>query len=83
METDIIKPDGIYNIKLKTIKQMLFIFNALENGWSISKKKDYYVFSKKHKGEKEILQNDYLAQFVEKNTDLKKIVQLFKYELDK
>ncbi len=43
---------------------MEFFYNALENGWEICKKKDNYIFKKKHENKKEILTNTYLSRFM-------------------
>jgi hypothetical protein len=55
----------------KLEKQMTFIYNALQDGWSVVKKIDYYVFEKKHEGKKEILSDDYLKTFISNNFSLK------------
>ena len=46
------------------LKKMEFFYNALENGWEIQKKKDTYIFRKKHENKKEILHNSYLSRFM-------------------
>ena len=53
-------------------QKMLFITNALEQGWSVKKSKDSYIFTKKHEGKKEIFAENYLETFVASNfsTDL-------------
>ena len=55
--------------KINIIEQhkMIFIFNALENGWTIKKKNEKYIFKKKHNNKKEVFSEDYLKQFIEKN----------------
>ena len=62
------------NIKLnkQLFQKMLFITNALEQGWTVKKSKDSYIFTKKHENKKEIFQENYLESFVAKNfsTDL-------------
>lgn len=52
-----------------TIQKMKFIYNALENGWSIKKKKDLYIFTKNHEGKKEVLLDEYLKRFMQTNMD--------------
>ena len=44
------KSINISTIKVDAIKmqKMVFIYNALEEGWNIEKKKDLYIFNKKH-----------------------------------
>ncbi|MAR51022.1 MAG: hypothetical protein CML42_07840 [Rhodobacteraceae bacterium] len=52
-----------------TIQKMKFIYNALENGWAVKKKKDLYIFSKNHEGKKEVLLDEYLKRFMVTNMD--------------
>lgn len=46
---------------------MLFLVNTLENGWSIRKKEESYIFSKRHENRKEVYSDDYLVSFLRKN----------------
>jgi hypothetical protein len=64
------------NLKLDalTFQKMLLIFNSIEQGWSVKKRKDSYVFTKNHENLKEILDNSYLLQFMKTNLDLNKII---------
>jgi len=55
--------------KKKELK-MEFIMNALDAGWSVKKKDDAYIFSKKHEGKREIFQESYLQTFIESNLKL-------------
>jgi len=57
--------DRIYYHKMK------FIMNALDEGWSVRKKHEIYVFTKKHEGKKEVFDNKYLDDFVKKNMEIK------------
>jgi len=52
----------------KLFKQMIFIHNALEEGWIIKKKNDCYIFSQKHNNKKEVYNSDYLEKFLERNS---------------
>lgn len=73
--------DSIHiELNKKTLKQMLFVMNALENGWTIHKKKELYIFSKKHEGKKEIFEDSYLTTFVEENSNIQKIIDNFSSE---
>jgi hypothetical protein len=58
LSTTIIHPDT------KTLHKMQFITNALEKGWSVKKRNDSYIFTKKHEGKREVFQNNYLDTFV-------------------
>jgi hypothetical protein len=51
-------------------QKMQFIMNALDNGWSVKKIEDQYVFTKKHEGRREVFMADYLEKFIEKNMGL-------------
>ena len=64
------------NVKIDNIKfkKMLLIYNALEEGWSIKKRNDTFIFEKKHEGKKEILLDSYLERFMKSNLDLNKLL---------
>ena len=53
--------------------KMAFIFNALDNGWTIKKNKNAYIFSKKHEGKKEVFLDNYLKRFMVSNFDIENI----------
>jgi hypothetical protein len=53
----------------KTFQKMIFITNALEQGWSVKKSNDSYIFTKKHENRREIFQENYLENFVLSNFD--------------
>ena len=50
-----------------TLQKMVFLYNALENGWQLSKNNDKYIFIKKHEDKQEIYLEDYLEKFVIEN----------------
>jgi hypothetical protein len=64
------------NFKIDSIKfqKMLLLYNAIEEGWSIKKQNDSYVFKKNHEGKKEILDEKYLLTFMKSNFDMSKII---------
>ena len=62
--------DNLYNNK--ELSKLAFIFNALEDGWTIKKRNNKYIFTK-HKGkEKEIFLENYLKNFLNKYFNLEK-----------
>jgi len=65
----------IQNIHVNVIQlqKMAFLYNALEDGWKIKKKNDYYVFTKNHENKKEIYLDSYLKRFMVENMDINKI----------
>jgi len=55
------------------LQKMAFLYNALEDGWKIRKKENYYVFTKNHGNKKEIYLDSYLKRFMVDNLDINKI----------
>jgi len=64
------------NVKVDAIKfqKMLLLFNSIEQGWSVKKKGDSYVFTKHHENKKEVLEDSYLIKFMKTNLDLNKVI---------
>ena len=54
----------------KTIYKMAFIYNSLEQGWSVKKRDGKYIFQKSHNGKREIFQDDYLEKFITDNSSM-------------
>jgi hypothetical protein len=63
-------------VKIDAIKfqKMLILFNSIEQGWSVKKKNDSYVFRKHHENKKEVLEDSYLLKFMKTNLDLNKVI---------
>ena len=53
----------------KIYQKMVFIMNALDKGWKVKKENDKYIFTKKHENRKEVLDEDFLIEFLETNID--------------
>ena len=64
------------NVKVDAIKfqKMLILYNSIEQGWSVKKKNDSYIFSKHHENKKEVLEDSYLLKFMKTNLDLNKVI---------
>jgi hypothetical protein len=75
MELNIVLENG-NNISIENIKfqKMLFIFNAVNNGWSVKKEKDLYIFKKGHEKKKEYFKEDYLSSFMGKNFNIESLL---------
>ena len=71
-----IKIDNKQHLELNNIKlqKMVFLFNALDNGWTIKKRKDLYIFTKNHEGKKEVFDETYLNIFMKDNSDINKLL---------
>ena len=63
------------NLDVVKFQKMALIFNALEEGWSVKKANDKYIFSKRHKGNKEVYLDSYLAKFLDENLDINKLLE--------
>jgi hypothetical protein len=55
------------NIDLIQLQKLSFIYNAIDAGWSVKKRENKYIFSKKHEGKKEVYLETYLRKFIESN----------------
>lgn len=55
------------NIDIMTMHKMFFIYSALNKGWNIKKKDDFYIFKKKHSNNEEIFTDKYLSDFINEN----------------
>jgi hypothetical protein len=47
--------------------KMLFLYNSIQDGWTVKKKEDVYIFSKKHHNKKEVWRDEYLTNFITSN----------------
>ena len=55
-------------------KKMMFLYNALNKGWSIKKRSESYIFTKNHEGKKEVFDEAYLATFMKENSDINSLL---------
>jgi hypothetical protein len=67
-DNDILQIDKI------NFQKMIFLYNALENGWSIKKRKNSYIFTKNHEGKKEIFDESYLSIFMKENSNINNLL---------
>jgi hypothetical protein len=63
-----------YTINKIKFHKMLFLFNAVDQGWTIKKRNDSYYFIKNHEGKKEIFSDEYLSTFMKDHLDINKIL---------
>jgi hypothetical protein len=64
------------NVKIDPVKfqKMILLYNSIEQGWSVKKNNESYIFSKKHENKKEVLEDSYLLKFMKTNLDLNKMI---------
>tara|TARA_B110000285_G_C14866437_1_gene487082 strand:- start:84 stop:335 length:252 start_codon:yes stop_codon:yes gene_type:complete len=68
IETTLIDLPQNIKIEKPVFQKMMFLTNALEEGWSIRKSNNSYIFTKKHENKREIYQEDYLEKFILTNS---------------
>ena len=73
MDVDINIDTNNMKIDCILLQKMIFLYNALDKGWTIKKKKNAYVFTKNHEGKKEVMLDDYLKRFMLENLDISKV----------
>ncbi len=54
------------NMNHKEFSKLLFIYNAIEDGWCVKKKDNKYIFSKHKSKEKRIYDDTFLNDFIKK-----------------
>lgn len=67
MSSNNIEIQNSSQVSKPAFQKMLFIINALEQGWVVRKNNDTYIFTKKHENRQEIFQENYLETFVASN----------------
>lgn len=66
--------DAYLKIENVAFQKMVFLHNALNEGWTIKKRKESYIFTKNHEGKKEVFLDSYLVSFMKNNLDLNKLL---------
>ena len=76
IDTNNLQSPNNCDIKMNNIKfqKMVFLFKAINDGWTIKKRNDSYIFNKKHEGKKEIFREDYLLSFMKDNFDINSLL---------
>ena len=70
MDIDLRNEEPSKKIDFITLQKMVFIYNALEKGWTVNKNNNSYIFKKNHEGKKEVFLDDYLKHFMTENFDI-------------
>ena len=53
-----------FEVDNKFQQKLLFIYNALENGWEIKKSGNKYILKKENNEDKEVCLDNYLDKFI-------------------
>lgn len=72
---DIYLDNTNYEFDKIKLSKMSFIYNAINDGWTVEKQlnnnDEKYIFKKKHENKKEIFSNNFLEKFINKNLNNK------------
>ena len=71
--TELKAPNKTIEINSKQFQKMVFITNAIDDGWSVKMVDDRYIFSKKHENKKEVYSKTYLEKFILTSQELQGI----------
>lgn len=65
------------NMKIdkKDFQKLLFINNAIENGWTVKKDNENYIFKKKHENKIEVFKKNYLEKFMFDNINNNNVIE--------
>lgn len=63
------------NIDHKLMKQSLFIYSAIQNGWTVRKKANLFIFNKKHEGNKKYFDEEYLSTFMKETSNINHLIK--------
>jgi hypothetical protein len=63
-----------YKIDIVKLQKMILLYNSIDQGWTVKKNNNSYIFSKKHENKKEVLDDSYLLKFMKTNLDLNKMI---------
>jgi hypothetical protein len=69
---NVVSDDISHNVNISTVKfrKMMFIHNALNDGWTVKRKSETYIFTKKHKNQRKVFHPDYLEKFILNNSSV-------------
>ena len=70
MEQKLYISKNFASLEKNDLHKMVFIFNALHDGWEIKIHNNKYYFKKKHEFKQEIYSENYLSEFIKKNIDI-------------
>lgn len=65
--TILTKEEFLESLDDNIISKMVFLYNAVNDGWKIEKRNGLYIFRKKHEHKEEIYSDAYLENFVLNN----------------
>jgi hypothetical protein len=60
-------PNDMTTIDATAFAKMSFVYNAVNDGWTVRKRKDKYVFVRPHDNRKEVFESAYLEVFIKTN----------------
>tara|TARA_B100001094_G_scaffold331569_1_gene400365 strand:+ start:46 stop:267 length:222 start_codon:yes stop_codon:yes gene_type:complete len=70
MDSDKLSAESAKDIDQIKMQKMLFIYNAIEDGWTVKKHNETYIFTKNHENKKEVFLESYLKKFIKQNLSI-------------
>lgn len=61
-------------VDIVTFQKMVFLFNSIEQGWTVKKREGAFVFTKPHENKKEVIADSYIMQFMKTGLDVSKCI---------
>ena len=62
------------NMDSSQFRKMLFLYNAIQDGWTVKKKDNSYIFQKNHENKREVFLDTYLTTFMKSNLDVSQLL---------
>ena len=70
----VMNDENMFSVDRVSFQKMLFLYNAVNDGWTVKKNNDSYIFKKNHEGKKEVFLDTYLTNFMRNNLDISKLL---------
>ena len=67
--------DFIDSIDQNVLSKMIFLYNAINDGWKVEKQTNMYIFRKKHQNKEEIYSDTYLEKFITNQLNISKVLE--------
>jgi|TARA_B100000900_G_scaffold299068_1_gene257601 hypothetical protein len=62
--------DNNLQMNKRDFQKILFINNAIEDGWTVKKDNKNYIFKKKHENKVQVYEQKYLENFIHNNSKI-------------
>lgn len=59
-----------------TFQKMVLLYNTIEQGWSVKKRNQSYIFKKRNEGTSKVFEESYLMNFINSKLDIKNLINI-------